>query len=539
MSFRDNVKKILGFEGNNAIVPANQDNQERSITDPLMNMEQWMSMFSFGGLAYPFQISQTLQGDHESIPQNFVGMVMSAYKANGIVYAVMLARLMAFSEARFQFRQMRAGRPGDLFGTQELQILENPWPGATTGDLLSRLIQDVDIAGNAFVLRRDGQLRRLRPDWVTILIGLPDEPTTEIEAGQLGSEVLGYAYCPGGLSSGGHIEPLGVDEVAHFAPIPDPVAQYRGISWLTPIVREVMGDSAATSHKLKYWENGATVNLAVTLDPTIPEDKFRKWVEDFRHGHEGVQNAYRTLFLGGGAQVSPVGNTLEQADFKAVQGGGETRIAAAGGVPPVIVGLSEGLQAATYSNYQLAMRRFADVTIRPLWRNLCGSLERIINVPAASQLWYDDRDIPFLRQDVTDQAKILQSHAAAMRQLIDGGFEPKTVVNAITSGDLTRLQHTGLYSVQLQPPFSSLPGQKATPPGSLTSGNGNGAGAKAPVPTQPAQQGQGNGGAKAPVPAQGQGNGAAKQASADEPSPYLSIEDIWGPEEPQEDESNA
>jgi phage portal protein BeeE len=58
------------------------------------------------------------------------------------------------------------------------------------------------------------------------------------------------------------------------------------------------------------------------------------------------------------------------------QGAGETRIAAAAGVPPVIVGLSEGLQAATYSNYSQARRRFADGTMRPLWRNAAVARER-------------------------------------------------------------------------------------------------------------------------------------------------------------------
>jgi hypothetical protein len=45
----------------------------------------------------------------------------------------MTARALLFSEARFQFRQMRFGRPGDLFGTQGLGRSRTPWPGATTG----------------------------------------------------------------------------------------------------------------------------------------------------------------------------------------------------------------------------------------------------------------------------------------------------------------------------------------------------------------------------------------------------------------------
>ena len=36
--------------------------------------------------------------------------------------------------------------------------------------------------------------------------------------------------------------------------------------------------------------------------------------------------------------------------------------------------------------------------------------------------------------------------------LLDGGFEPDSVVDAVSSGDWKRLSHTGKLSVQLQEP---------------------------------------------------------------------------------------
>jgi hypothetical protein len=68
-----------------------------------------------------------------------------------------------------------------------------------------------------------------------------------------------------------------------------------------------------------------------------------------KENHAGADNAWKTLNLYPGADVTVVGANLKDIDFKNVRGGGETRIAAAAGVPPVIVGLSEGLAAATYS----------------------------------------------------------------------------------------------------------------------------------------------------------------------------------------------
>lgn len=418
---------------------------ERS--DPLISVDQWIDMltsFSYQNVRY------TLPGAaQEEIGGTFRSLAQSAYAGNGVVFACMLTRMLLFSEARFAFRQRRSSGPGSLFGTPDLAPLEEPWPGGTTGDLLSKAIMDADLAGNAFFVRRPGRIRRLRPDWVTMILGSNED--ADVAAWDVDADVIGYLYQPGGPGSGKDLVAFPADAVAHFAPIPDPQSQYRGMSWLTPIVREVMADKAATEHKLKFFENGATPNLVVKLD--VPDlEQFQEWIDAFKENHDGAHNAYKTMFLGAGADATVVGANLQQLEFKVTQGAGETRIAAAAGVPPVIVGLSEGLQAATYSNYGQARRRFADGTIRPLWRNLAGSMARIVNVPKGAELWYDDRDIAFLQEDQKDAAEVSQMKATAIKTLVDAGYEPASVVDAVDAGDLTRLAHSGLVSVQLQPP---------------------------------------------------------------------------------------
>jgi len=422
---------------------------ERSTGIQPLSFDEWMSWFSFQGKNYPFMPALSQGGKPQEEPEpTFEGYVQGAYKTNGVVFACMLVRFLLFSEARFQFRQLRSGRPGDLFGTEALAILERPWPNGTTGDLLARAIQDADLAGNFYAVRQANTLKRLRPDWVTIVLGSELEPN---EAGFASdAEVIGYMYKPGGPRGTRKPVPLLPEQVCHFAPIPDPVARFRGMSWLTPVLRDIMGDKAATEHKLNYFENGATPNLAVISQETDPK-KFAEWVSIFKDHHRSTIDAYQTMFLAGGADAKIVGSDLKQVEFKATQGAGETRIAAAAGVPPVIVGLSEGLQAATYSNYGQARRRFADGTMRPLWRNIAGSLSSIIDIPPAAELWYDDRDIPFLQEDVKDAAEVIKIQMSAIREGTDGGYEPSSVVDAVTSGDLKRLKHSGKTSVQLYP----------------------------------------------------------------------------------------
>jgi hypothetical protein len=420
---------------------------------PSLSMDEWLAYFKLGGNPFTLFGSQpaVLGSKQEEIQHTFQGYVQAAYKANGIVFACMLARQALFSEARFQYRRRVLGRPGQMFGTSALQPLEEPWPGGTTSDLLARVIQDVDLGGNFFAARRPGnKIKRLRPDWVTIILGSNKDP--EVGFGDVDADVLGYIYQPGGYGSEKQSQPFLANEVAHFAPIPDPISAFRGMSWLTPVLREIEADSATTLHKLKYFENGAVPSAVVTFDANVQRDALEAFLERFKEENEGVQNAYRTLILAQGAKAEVVGSNLKDIDFQAVQGAGENRITVAAGVPAIIAGLSEGLRAATLANYAEARRHFADATIRPLWRGICGSLSTIIEVPPGTELWYDDRDISYLQADRKDEAEIQFKESEAIKRLVEAGYEPGSVIDAITSNDMTRLSHTGLVSVQLLPP---------------------------------------------------------------------------------------
>ena len=434
----------------------------------LPGQDNYWPFANIGGQTYPLNgLQQTLLGKTEEIESDFLGLVQGAYQRNGVVFACMLARSLVFSEARFQFQRFTAGRPGDLFGTPELDILERPWPGGVTADLLAAMLADADLAGTAYVARISRKLVRLRPDWVTIVLGSFDD--ADVEAGDPEAEILGYVYHPGGRYSGRDPVRFLREQVAQFQYVRDPVAMYRGMSWLTPLVTEVQAHSAATAHKLMFFRNGATPNMVVTHaplpgTPEVQRQAFADWVAEFRKAEPKGWQAYKTLHLAAGADAKVVGADLKQLDFKVTQGHSETAIAAAARVPPIIVGLSEGLEAATYSNYGQARRAFADLTMRPLWRNAAGSLETIIRAPSGARLWYDDRDIAFLREDRKDAAEIHRIKAVTIRQLVDAGYRPESVVKAVEAEDMGLLAHSGLFSVQLQPPRPSVPVQVEAKP---------------------------------------------------------------------------
>lgn len=425
--------------------------QEARSTNPL-SWDAYQEFFTFGGLQYP--MVQTAMGTIDE--EQLAATANAAYKTNGIVFALVLARLQVFSQARFQWTRFVDGHPGDLFGSAELGLLERPWRGGTTGDLLARMEVDVSLAGNAYIRRTTAErLNRLRPDWVTIVLGSKEDDANPREAGDV--EVAGYVYKP----PNGRMVLLEPFEVAHYAPIPDPDNNFLGQSWITPSMADVQADDASTIHKRAFFKNAATPNFAITFDPGVKIEQIREFKKLLEEEHRGAWNAYKTLYLGGGADPKVIGKDFKELDFAVTQGKGESRLASTAGVPPSWVGFSEGLQGSALNagNFTAARRRFGDGTMRHLWANACASLEVIVRKPRSgdgASLWYSSEGVPFLAEDAKDSAEIQQVEASTITGLVRDGFTWESSVAAVQAHDWSLLQHTGLLSVQMQPPGAEL-----------------------------------------------------------------------------------
>ena len=79
-----------------------------------LNLAQYeqLLMQSQYGLSGPYV--GTAYQDREQVENSFKGYVYGAFKADGIVFACMLTRLLAFSEARFQWQRITNGRSSTL-----------------------------------------------------------------------------------------------------------------------------------------------------------------------------------------------------------------------------------------------------------------------------------------------------------------------------------------------------------------------------------------------------------------------------------------
>lgn len=369
-----------------------------------------------------------------------------AITSNGLVFAVVRARASLLSEAVFRWRRLDGNyraMEADLFSTSALNPLSD------SVDILTRIEYDWAQAGNSFWVKAGDKFNRLRPEWVTIVTGSntnADNPELAADAFEAGiiyrpNEGDPQAFLPG--------------EYVRLSPYPDPVRRWSGMSYLRPILLDIESDQSSRLYTRSFFENSATPNMVIKFPPEVQKATVEAFKDLFLDRHLGSAQAFKTAFLGGGADPVVLGSSLKDLDQIATSRVVQSNICAASGVPPIVVNSIAGLEAATYENYNMAMRAFADLTIRPLWRLIAKRFQPMLTpVPRNSELWYDVSGVAALQQDARDDAQVIQMQASTIRSLVDGGFDPGSAVNAVTTGNLGSVVHTGLLSVQLLPPGS-------------------------------------------------------------------------------------
>lgn len=443
---------------------AGQAMEERFSIDSWISDYLLPSSFQFGNTTYQFGMPgglQTTMGQTRvsTIAHSMPGY-MKALKSCPPAFAAQMVRALVLSQMRFTFRNppWHPSSPRKHFGTPALKLLERPWPNGTTGDLVGLMEWHAGLSGNAFTLRQPNRLRVLRPDFVGAVYG------SELEADHpdhaLDGQLLGYIYQNGGIGNR-DTQPvfLEAQDMAHWSPIPDPENPGMGMSWVTPAIRDIQGDLAASEFKNTFLRNGATPNLVVSGIPAPTVEKFNQIVDMLEQRHAGAANAFKTLYLTGTAAATVVGSDLQKLDLRNTQGGGETRLSMLSRVPAPVLGIAAGLEGSSLNagNFGQARRLFSDTWAFPAMQDLAHALGPVVDVPADAELWFDTLDVPLLREDARDAAEIQKLRAETINSLITAGYEPTSVISAVESGDFRLLTHTGMYSVQLQPPGALPP----------------------------------------------------------------------------------
>src|SRR5260221_70703 len=306
------------------------------------------------GLASGAAVLTTSYGssDREQVLPELAAFSQQSYGPSSIWFAAILVRVALFSEARFKYQ---AKDDKHLFGNEPLLKLEDPYvPHTRTGELLVRMEQAASLAGQCYIWDPPGEDRlvRLRPDWVTII-----SEVVPVADDAWYRRKIGYWHEPpkNVLDQGqGFFVPA--EECVHWVPVPDPQADFRGMSWLTPAYREIMADSGMTQYKIRYLQNDASPNVIIRYAQKLHPGTVDSVRDRMTARYAGPENAGKTLVLDQGADLTIVGSNLQQMDFANVSAVGVERILADGNVPGVLVGL-EPLRGAGRAQRSRDLRR--------------------------------------------------------------------------------------------------------------------------------------------------------------------------------------
>ncbi len=152
-----------------------------------------------------------------------------------------------------------------------------------------------------------------------------------------------------------------------------------------------------------------------------------------------LRKLYQVEFIQKRAPRIALDQALRQtASFEAAAA---KKVEEATGVPSVVLGIKEGAEQATYNNYQSALSHMANFTTQHMWNDTVNVLTNGAPVPLNEKLIIDTTDIPALQQDGQDAATITETQGRTIRDLTDGGYTAESVIDAVTSNDLTLLVH--------------------------------------------------------------------------------------------------
>jgi HK97 family phage portal protein len=226
----------------------------------------------------------------------------------------------------------------------------------------------------------------------------PDDQTVQARAGEwlTSSEIIHFRV---GYPSPGYI-------VA-----PSPVAVYR----------DALGSAVAKQrYEMALYESGILQSIAVTFPQGVTKQQADDFREVFQAENGGVENRPRVKVLGGGATVSTIGLSLEDAQFVDSMHLSAIDIARITGVPSSLIESSSRNQERVGPTPELEEDRWLRYGLGPRLMRIEGAIKRdpdFFGPGARDYPWFDSSAV--LRGDLKTEADIALSKVQSGQWLVD------------------------------------------------------------------------------------------------------------------------
>jgi HK97 family phage portal protein len=236
------------------------------------------------------------------------------------------------------------------------QLIEQPCPGYGAVSLKEWIAMPLLVHGNSLIakFREDG----------------PGTPPTELFPldwrflqawARIGQPVIVWATVQTGVMK--WIAPSETVYTAWVSPA-GPNGAWLGTSPLAQLAQTIKIDEAAQRFAAQHFQHGARPGLIVTLPPTAntrqnPEI-LKRIEEQTNENYAGVDKAYKTLVLGGGADAKPLAQTADEAQLTQTRTWDRDEVRDVFDMPP-----------AGDTNSPEADAQLYKTTLRPIFHMIC------------------------------------------------------------------------------------------------------------------------------------------------------------------------
>lgn len=337
----------------------------------------------------------------------FHRLAREGYKVNSVIFACISAYAYAMSEAR-PIVVKRDGTPAPDNLIQAL--LDHPNNAMGWKRLLQVMVVYMLIGGDVY-------LHKVRSKTGSKVLELWPYHSAQVEAVPSQTEwVDHYLYTDG---SGKPPQVKSRDEFIQVSyPSVDPDKPWLSLPPIMAVAREIDTDNEASRYKYALLKNDATPRTVFA---------FPKEATDIEEGDiVNLKNQVAEKFSGdgrggpivtkGGLTVQRLGLNMQELAADALHRIPETRICAAFRIPPIVAGITAGLERSTYSNTGQSRAHWMQNSVVPLWEQIADALTHgLFGRDASYRITFDTSKVAALQQNANElSARLVAQYAAGL-----------------------------------------------------------------------------------------------------------------------------
>ena len=283
--------------------------------------------------------------------------------------------------------------------------------------LKSKIIRDLEIAGNVFILNV------LNARWQIIGFQILDPRTIRIVANQFW-EIIKYFQ-----TVKWYIQEYNADEIWHFKDMVDHDNEIMGISKVETLCYDILADKEAWRSNYSFFLNNAIPSTIIYLDNEMDEQEQRIALESLKTQFSGWENKHKVSASSLIKDVKVIGQTMKDMEFIALRHFTTEKICCAMWVPKTILGYSDNINFSTSDNQY---RKFIENSIKPLEYQIEKIITTLINqIDPNIQFEFEDKHEFDLNDKVARNEKLLNIWVRTINEVREElGFIPFTDENA-------------------------------------------------------------------------------------------------------------